>query len=146
MFGIIGGILVVFLLARKRAFKTFTLAICLVTLLTLVLLKLNLSQGGSHGFTLLIICVNGFASIGAYSVVFEFAVDISPDVGEGMSSGVINMAANTLGGLLILLIEQLGKNLTHKRDYLNEAEIVMLISVVVALILFCCVKTPRQHI
>ena len=75
-----------------------------MSLVTFGLLFLNITYKGSHLNTMIIISANGFFNIGSYSVLFEYAVDITPTVGEGMTQGVINLFGNMLGFAMIMLI------------------------------------------
>ena len=74
--------------------------------------------------------------------MFEYAVEITPGVGEGMSGGIINMFANAIGFFLIVIIQSIddGKN---PHNYLNNSLIIIGVSLLISLIAFCLVFPPK---
>lgn len=54
--------------------------------------------------TMLLISMNGFFVFSAFSVVYEWAVSLMPDVSEDITGGFINTVANVMGFLEIIII------------------------------------------
>jgi hypothetical protein len=51
------------------------------------------------------VAFNGFINISSYTVVWEWAVKVAPDIGEGLSAGMLAMMANFIGFLYIIVIQ-----------------------------------------
>lgn len=108
--GIVGGLMISFYLSKRPSFKTASIALTVLTILTFAILNCGIVQGMTHLSTLVLISTNGCVSIAIYSVVYEYAVMITPSIGETISGGFINQLGNGLGFFLIVLFEQLNKD------------------------------------
>jgi hypothetical protein len=91
-------------LMKIPAFKGISMLICLFTLLCFVYLEEALEHKSSRNIATIVVGLNGFFNIAIYSVIYEWAVLVSPGIGEGLSCGILNMIANLFGFSEILLV------------------------------------------
>lgn len=89
---------------KKPLFKWASLIFTASTFVLSVLFETSLHKGWSKSMTMLLISMNGFFVFSAFSVVYEWAVSLMPDVSEDITGGFINTVANVMGFLEIIII------------------------------------------
>ena len=122
--GIVGGLIISIPVGKSRKFKEWSLFVTFLTILTFVAIQYCVSRldyAKYHWLTCLLISLNGFFCIGIFSLCYEFAAEVSPRVGESISGGLINMTANVLGFIFVMVIDEIIANFYPKNDKMELA-------------------------
>jgi hypothetical protein len=82
---------------------------------------------GSFWMVLLSILFAGMINISIYSSCFEYVARLAPDVGESLSSGLVNGLANVLGFLEIISFQAMTSSFTATNDLENKLNMWMFI-------------------
>jgi len=91
---------VTILLSRGGKFKLYGIIILIASVISFTMFHLiatKVPYKEAHSWMILAIVFNGATTISLYSVVFEYAVELTPGVGEAMSGAIINSLTNVLG-------------------------------------------------
>ncbi|CDW85706.1 major facilitator superfamily protein [Stylonychia lemnae] len=96
--GIVGGILISFFLTRKPRYKFFSILITVMTFGTAYFATVNFS----YEYLMVASAINGFFSMGVFSVAYELGVEMSFPIGEATSGGLTNSVANVIGFVLVI--------------------------------------------
>ena len=108
LLGVIGGLVFAGVLYYNSfMFKHASLLFTAATLALYVCLGLGLTSDWPYGVICLIITANGFFAVSSFSVVYEWAVRLTPLVSEAISGGMISAIANMVGFTEIMLIDYL---------------------------------------
>jgi cyanate permease len=141
--GIIGSILITFILIKFRIFRVMTMfLICTIAALFLGL-KFSLQEHDSHKWTYALVSLNGFFSVAAFSVIYEQAMCLTPGFSEAMSGGLINMLFNLFGFLQILVYQSITEKLTDGKEYINVSLYIIEFSALTAFVLYCFVRESK---
>ena len=91
MGGLVGGVIVSMIMKSSLNYKAMSMALVIVTIMTLFMIFMGLKIRVGHSGISLLICFCGFSSIGLYSVIYEFGVSVTPGIGESFSTLFINI-------------------------------------------------------
>jgi len=153
--GVPGSILAaVVLYHRRSAFKPMTLFAIVGSALTLASFQVAATQMPvAKGFpvAMMSMTLNGFLIAPITSYAFEYAVEVAPETGESMSSGLIMALSNTIALAEILMIQQQASTSPDQQAVVRWAMAVLYLSFVLAYILQYMVKledeeeTPKEE-
>ena len=139
--GIAGGIICAMAGTGKKSFKLLTIVGCAGTTITGMTYAFMLFFERGHYHTVLIFALHGSFMMSLYAVVYEFAVELVPGVGESYSTGLINSLANFFACIQLLSFEAFDRSVPHP---LFTSIFVLLIPLCVSLFCFCMVSTSVQ--
>jgi len=141
--GIIGGVSVAIFLTSRAAFKSVSVILSILGLVTFGFFYFAVKNHMHHNIVLIAVALNGMCCIASYSVVFEYGVRLSPGIGEAISGGMINMLANVMGCLQLVVIQVI---IDHRKssNYLNITRYFIVGSVLLTLILFLSIREAKE--
>tara|TARA_B110000285_G_C14974091_1_gene538058 strand:- start:178 stop:804 length:627 start_codon:yes stop_codon:yes gene_type:complete len=137
--GVPGSILAaVVLYHRRSAFKPMTLFAIVGSALTLAAFHAAATQMPvAEGFpvAMMSILLNGFLVAPITSYAFEYAVEVAPETGESMSSGLIMALSNTIALAEILMIQHQASTNPNQQAVVRWAMVALYLSFVLAYVL-----------
>lgn len=140
--GIAGGIISIIALITKKNYKVQTIVQALGAIITSVLYALLLAFDQSHQRIVMMLALHGGFSVSMYSVIFEYAAEITPGVGESYSAGLINVFANLIGLAQLFLFEGMLQGVAHP---LFLAMFVLFIPVCISFLIFIFVSARQSN-
>jgi hypothetical protein len=140
LMGVVGGLMFAVILMKWQQFKVACFVFTIATLVLSFLLKTGLESEWSKGLVGTLNTLNGFFAISSFSVVYEWAVDITPEVDEAVTAGLMNMSANMFALGEILLIQTINASY---HDEPKEILVIMMnvfyVTLIIALVLYAFV-------
>lgn len=108
---LIGGVCSAVLVHQNRNFKVVAQVFSLLAVLSFMGFHILLNKENLHILREAFLGLNGFFSMGIFTILFEWAIDLTPKIGESVSVGMINATA-----CILVVVQMLSVKFLHNYD------------------------------